>query len=247
MMSPFCRVRMLGSPWAVNSNFVCGFTRSSKLSSSSGLALVMSCANSSSCRSTSSPMSASHVSFSLVFLKSPCGLSSPSSAVTTPFAPLLIFLMKQLPQSMRVTSSPSETAWASTCSISTLDILTVAFCPAAGHFLCRGTIITSGSAGTFVSCRQTRPSVAMAVCRGQTGSMMRLLMDQILSHSCRVTFLEAPWDTMNSCRAGTVIPLRMMPCTVGKRGSFHPSTRPVSTNQVSFRLDRTVYWKLRRA
>mmetsp|Transcript_23036 Transcript_23036/g.40898 ORF Transcript_23036/g.40898 Transcript_23036/m.40898 type:complete len:248 (-) Transcript_23036:1408-2151(-) len=247
MMSPFCNVLMLASPTALLSNLVLGFTRFSNSSSSSGFGLVMRYPKSWSCKSTTSGISASQVSFSFVFLKSPVGFSSPSSAVIVPSADLTIFRMKQFPQSMRVTSSPSATACASTCSSHNLDDLVVALSPAPGYFLCLGTIITSGSSGPFVSVMGTRASVEMAVCRGQTGSIIRLLMDQILSHSCRVTFFEAPCETMNSCSAWIVMPRRTTPWTVGKRGSFQPSTRPVSTNHVSLRLERTVYWKLSRA
>ena len=38
-----------------------------------------------------------------------------------------------------------------------------------------------------------------------------LFMVHILSHSCTVTFLEAPWDRMNSLRACTCMPRRMTP------------------------------------
>ena len=37
-----------------------------------------------------------------------------------------------------------------------------------------------------------------------------------------------------------------MPCMVGNRGSIQPSTILLSTNHVSFRLDSSVNWKLRR-
>ncbi len=47
---------------------------------------------------------------------------------------------------------------------------------------------------------------------GQTGSMMRLLMDQSFSHSCSVTFLEAPWLRMNSFSASSCRPLLNTPC-----------------------------------
>ena len=39
-----------------------------------------------------------------------------------------------------------------------------------------------------------------------------------------MTFLEAPWLRMNSLRAPSCRPRRNMPCTVGMRGSSHPST-----------------------
>ena len=38
-----------------------------------------------------------------------------------------------------------------------------------------------------------------------------LFMVHILSHSCTVTFLEAPWDRMNSLRACTCMPRRITP------------------------------------
>jgi len=42
---------------------------------------------------------------------------------------------------------------------------------------------------------------------------MRLLMDQSFSHSCSVTFLEAPWLRMNSFSASNCKPLLNTPCT----------------------------------
>lgn len=74
-----------------------------------------------------------------------------------------------------------------------------------------------------------------------------MLMAQILSHSWYVTFLLAPWLRMNSFRASSCRPRRSMPCTVGMRGSVQSSTMPWLTNQVSLRLDSTVYTKESRA
>jgi hypothetical protein len=55
-----------------------------------------------------------------------------------------------------------------------------------------------------------------------------------------------PCPRMNSLSAWTVIPRRRMPWMVGKRGSFHPSTRLLSTNHCNLRFDNTVYTKFRR-
>ncbi len=54
-----------------------------------------------------------------------------------------------------------------------------------------------------------------AVCQGQRQVVdcTFLFMVQILSHSCTVTFLEAPWDRMNSLKADTCIPRLITPCT----------------------------------
>eukprot|EP01139_Manchomonas_bermudensis_P025733 Amastigsp_a846478_57.p4 type:complete len:124 gc:universal Amastigsp_a846478_57:915-544(-) len=76
--------------------------------------------------------------------------------------------------------------------------------------------------------------------------MIFLLMFQILPQSWRLPFWDAPWSAMNSHSASTVRPRRMMPCTVGNRGSFQPSTMPSSTNHASFRLLKHVYEKLSR-
>jgi hypothetical protein len=52
--------------------------------------------------------------------------------------------------------------------------------------------LTSSPAGPFVRVTGTLSSDTTAVWRGHTGSMRRLLIVQILSHSWKVTFLEAP-------------------------------------------------------
>lgn len=57
---------------------------------------------------------------------------------------------------------------------------------------------------------------------------------------------EAPCERMNWRSASTETPRRMTPWTVGKRGSFHPSTCLFSTNQVSFRLLSSVCTKFSR-
>lgn len=85
--------------------------------------------------------------------------------------------------------------------------------------------------------------ISTAVCLATTGSMTFLLMVQILSHSWKVMFLEAPWDNTNSFRASRVSPLRSIPWTVGNLGSFQPSTLALSTNHCNFRLDKTVKTK----
>jgi len=105
---------------------------------------------------------------------------------------------------------------------------------------------TSGVAGPLVSVSNTLPSVCTAVCRAATGSITFLLMDQSLSHSMRLTFLDAPCSRMNSLSASTRMPRRMMPCTVGKRGSFQSVTLPVSTHHCSLRLERHVLTKFMR-
>jgi len=70
-------------------------------------------------------------------------------------------------------------------------------------FLCRGTSLSSGLEGPPSSASTTAPPSATAVWRPQTGSITRLLIVQILSHSCQVSFLEAPCERMNSLRAST--------------------------------------------
>ena len=44
-----------------------------------------------------------------------------------------------------------------------------------------------------------------------------LFMAQILSHSCTVTFLEAPWSRMKALRADTCSPRRNTPCSGGTK------------------------------
>ncbi|KDR06660.1 hypothetical protein L798_03931 [Zootermopsis nevadensis] len=51
---------------------------------------------------------------------------------------------------------------------------------------------------------------------------------------------------INCFKPSIVMPRRTTPRTVGKRGSYHPSTRPSSTNQVSLRFDNTVFIMFRR-
>lgn len=97
-----------------------------------------------------------------------------------------------------------------------------------------------------------------------------LLKAQILSHSIVTTDFDDPCAIMNDFRPSTVMPRRRTPRTVGKRGSslkvvwraghdcpqaqngslrltaHHPSTYPLSTMYVSFRLLSTVFCRLRR-
>ena len=56
--------------------------------------------------------------------------------------------------------------------------------------------------------------------------MTRLFVTKSLSHSRLMTLRLAPIPSMNSRSASIVRPRRIMPCTVGKRGSYHPSTMP---------------------
>mmetsp|Transcript_18117 Transcript_18117/g.39631 ORF Transcript_18117/g.39631 Transcript_18117/m.39631 type:complete len:232 (-) Transcript_18117:166-861(-) len=231
---------MLASPSAVASTQLLSFTSCSKTSSSSTFFLLMRYPSSTSVTSTRSGICGSHVSLYLVVLTLPARCSSPVSAVTAPLASLVMVRMMQLPQSINVTSSFSVSSVASAWSRSRLLHMVVALEPAAGCFLWRGTITTSGEAGPLVSVSGTRPAAITAVCRGHTGSITFLLMFQILSHSMLLAFLLAPWLRMNSRSASTCMPRRMMPCTVGKRGSLHDGTRPVSTNHWSLRLESTV-------
>ena len=63
-----------------------------------------------------------------------------------------------------------------------------------------------------------------------------LFMVQILSHSCTVTFLEAPWDRMKSLRADTCMPRRMTPCRQRQCDSSVP-TCSINTKQQIRRSD----------
>mmetsp|Transcript_12407 Transcript_12407/g.38292 ORF Transcript_12407/g.38292 Transcript_12407/m.38292 type:complete len:215 (+) Transcript_12407:407-1051(+) len=160
--------------------------------------------------------------------------------VILPDASFSIVRTKALPRSMKVTSCPSLMTRASSASMSMFGLTTVALTPAPSNFLCLGTVLTSNcGAPAMVTFTQVSPSTA--VWRGQTGSMMRLLMCHSFSHSIRLTFLLAPCSRMNSRSPCTVRPRRTMPCTVGKRGSYQPSTCLLSTNHCSLRLDMSVY------
>mmetsp|Transcript_581 Transcript_581/g.1817 ORF Transcript_581/g.1817 Transcript_581/m.1817 type:complete len:216 (+) Transcript_581:337-984(+) len=186
-------------------------------------------------------MSGSQVSLSLVALTSPPGLSLPTRPTTSPEASVFTSSMKQLPQLMKVTSSPFATALASSWSMRMRLVLVRAFFPVAGFFLCLSTISTSGSAGPFSRSTGTLLSATTAVCLPQTGSMSFLFSVQSLSHSWLVVFLEAPCCKMKSLRAGTVRPLLSRPWTVGNLGSVQLLTLPVSTNHCSFLLLITVF------
>mmetsp|Transcript_42977 Transcript_42977/g.129012 ORF Transcript_42977/g.129012 Transcript_42977/m.129012 type:complete len:242 (+) Transcript_42977:479-1204(+) len=241
MISPFCSDRMLASPSAVRSQRVCGLTWSSNASSSSSFFFVIRWSNSDSCSSTSSSICASQCSLTRVFLKSPARCSVASTDVAAPVAlSRCTLLMIALPQSISVTSSPSFTSSASAWSIQICDDRIWLFLPAGGCFLWRGTVTTSSASGPPASVTETLPSHSTAVWRGHTGSMSFLFIVQILSHSWYVTFFDAPCERMNSLSTSILRPRRMMPCTVGMRGSSQPDTRLVSTNHVSLRLDRTV-------
>ena len=61
----------------------------------------------------------------------------------------------------------------------------VALTPTSGFFLCLGMLTTSGCVGPLFRRSFTRPSDLTATWRGHTGSMIRLFVDQSLSHSCK--------------------------------------------------------------
>jgi hypothetical protein len=63
--------------------------------------------------------------------------------------------------------------------------------------------------------------------------------------TCNTLYINHIFLQPRPLQRPTLSPRRRMPCTVGIRGSSQPSTRPVSTNQVSLRLDRIVLTKLR--
>mmetsp|Transcript_38935 Transcript_38935/g.65463 ORF Transcript_38935/g.65463 Transcript_38935/m.65463 type:complete len:279 (+) Transcript_38935:585-1421(+) len=237
---------MLASPMAAASSQLLSFTMSSKTSSSSTFFLLIRYPSSTKVISTRSAICGSHVSLYLVVLTLPARFSSPVRAVTSPAASLVTVRMMQLPQSISVTSSLGWSSVASAWSSHTWLHMVVALLPAGACFLCRGTTVTSKPAGPLVSVSPTLPLLITHVWRGHTGSIAFLLMFQILSHSMLLAFLLAPWLRMNSLRASTCMPRRMMPCTVGKRGSRQLGTRPVSTNHCSLRFDSTVFTRFSR-
>ena len=69
------------------------------------------------------------------------------------------------------------------------------------------------------------------------------LVDQTLSHSCKLVFLEGPYSIINYIKFSANIPLLIIPYKVGNLGSAHPSTRPSLTNQFNLRLDKVVFIK----
>jgi len=81
------------------------------------------------------------------------------------------------------------------------------------------------------------------VYRQQSLSNIFLFNAHILSHSIKLLFFEGPYSNINSVKASTVIPLLMIPLTVGNLGSSHPETIFSSTNQLSFLFDSVVFTK----
>mmetsp|Transcript_20495 Transcript_20495/g.66557 ORF Transcript_20495/g.66557 Transcript_20495/m.66557 type:complete len:244 (-) Transcript_20495:1425-2156(-) len=242
MTSPTWSVRMLASPSASRDHVVLGLMKSFISSSSSSFFLERRWSNQTSVSGTRCGVSGSHVSFHLVLLTLPSRWRSPWSSPPSPFG----LRIKALPQSISVTSSPSLTTAASAASRSSADWRVVAFVPAGGYFLCFGMVTTSGSAGPLVSVSFVIPSVNTATWRGHTGSISFLFMAQSLSHSIKLVLRLAPCERMKSRRTLTLRPRRLMPCTVGKRGSSQPSTKFWSTNHCSLRFERVVDTKLSR-
>ncbi|MFS7919107.1 hypothetical protein Hanom_Chr03g00208991 [Helianthus anomalus] len=92
-------------------------------------------------------------------------------------------------------------AVASACSSHIFFVKVVAFSPAPSYFLCFGTTRTNGVSGPLVKVNKTRPSSRIAVCLGQTGSIIFLLMFQSLSHSIRFRFFDAPYKMKTNVRS----------------------------------------------
>mmetsp|Transcript_54183 Transcript_54183/g.106007 ORF Transcript_54183/g.106007 Transcript_54183/m.106007 type:complete len:209 (+) Transcript_54183:623-1249(+) len=206
---------------------------SSILSSSSGFFLVIRWSNSWRTAGTSwSGSLGTQWSFFFVFLKSPSRCNLPSIEVTFPSASRQILSTKQLPHRIRVTSSPSAHAAASSCSNKTSSQYSWRHSPTFGFFWCRGLIFPSTLVGAPARRKDTASSAPTAMNLGAIGSITCLFFAQILSHSIRLVDREGPCSLMKSKRPSTVRPLRVIPLTVGNRGSSHDSTPPFlqSTN-----------------
>lgn len=86
-------------------------------------------------------------------------------------------------------------------------------------------------------------SFLITVYLGHKGSIIFLLVDQILSHSIKTSVLEAPYANIKSVKLSTLKPLLIIPLTVGILGSSHPSTLSVYTNHTKFLFDKTTFVK----
>ena len=150
--------------------------------------------NSTRVNGTSSLVSGNHVSFSLVVLNDPSRCKTPVKSVTFPFLSLLISLTIAFPQSINVSLSLVDMALASAGSIYSGWVKAGALSPAAAYCLCFGMTRTNGLWGPSNKVNKTRFSSRIAVCLGQTGSIIFLLMFQSLSHSIRFRFFEAPCE-----------------------------------------------------
>mmetsp|Transcript_1242 Transcript_1242/g.4872 ORF Transcript_1242/g.4872 Transcript_1242/m.4872 type:complete len:254 (-) Transcript_1242:473-1234(-) len=191
-------------------------------------------------------MSGIQQTLSFVAFTSPASLRVARTSSMAPEGPVTTSSMTMLPQRISVTSSPLTKEAASSPSTNTRLALYMALVPASAFLGWRGTLKASGSSGAPAMTTGTLPSSLIPKKRWAMGSTTFLFMAQNLSHSISTSFLEAPCAMMKSCRACTCTPRRSTPWTVGKRGSFQPSTMPLSANQVSLRLERVVKMKLRR-
>lgn len=183
---------------------------------------------------------ANHVIF-LVFLKS---LSSGKYSAVIRYDPsgwiYLVWIWK-LPQFINVIFYPTTTSWsASSNSINNSLDFHCGLSPRAGLSLLLATVIASGYLGPLVTMILEAFSTETAEYLGQIGSIILLLIAQIFYHSIKLALLLGPCSNINSIKVSTLIPFLRQPLKVGNLGSFHPSTLPVSTNQVSFLLLKTV-------
>lgn len=83
----------------------------------------------------------------------------------------------------------------------------------------------------------------MAVYLGEIGSILLKLIDHNLSQVYKFAFFDGPYSNIKSCNVSTVTPLRKIPLSVGKRGSYQLSTTLRSTKSCNFLLDKQVLTK----
>lgn len=154
----------------------------------------------------------------------------------------VIVSIRQLAHFIRVIFSPYFISFASSHSNNTYSLLNYTLSPREGFYWWRGTVIVVASSPDtqLVMSRIHCLVDVIAEYLPALLSITFLFIAHNLSHSIILVFLEGPCSNMNSARVYTVSPLLRMPLKVGKRGSFHPSTLLVSTNQLSFLLLKQV-------
>mmetsp|Transcript_8274 Transcript_8274/g.24581 ORF Transcript_8274/g.24581 Transcript_8274/m.24581 type:complete len:239 (-) Transcript_8274:1112-1828(-) len=238
-MSPFFRPAMAGSAKASWSVSDCLLMKSRGSSSSPNVGFEKRKPSSRTVTVPSSSMTGSQLSLYFVDFTLPSRFRRPLAETTeSPFHSS--FSTTALPHAISVISSPSFRTLQSSCFRYTSLATKKSFLPTSGFFGWRSPVFFSGFAGPSVSVSLTRPFFSMAQKRGTMGSILCLLMAQILSQDMELVFLEAPMVMTNSFSASTVRPRRRTPRTVGILGSSQPVTMPSSTSFVSFRLESTV-------
>mmetsp|Transcript_10802 Transcript_10802/g.25260 ORF Transcript_10802/g.25260 Transcript_10802/m.25260 type:complete len:358 (-) Transcript_10802:621-1694(-) len=248
-----------------------GFKKSTKSSFSSSLGLVMRWSNSFTTAVTRSPVWATQLSFCLIFFTEASGCRTPSRPVTLPGffgSSVKTLVTSTTPHMRRITRSPTLHSCASSASTRTWSLTRIARGVEVGSEGTDGTVREAASSPTIegTSPPESLKGVAFPAAtpmnRGAEGSNSSLLRLQNLSHSIHTMLREAPCITMNLRSACMVTPRRTHPCTVGNRGSNHPSTASdlgstlplptaesadpaaqLSTNHWSFRLESTVLTK----